>query len=353
MALPLPGYSSLGSQIVNKLSDLDKMDLLNQQIKQQKIESDQQNQLFPGKLEQQKIANQLSKLQAQQYVPKTEAETAYKNALTGRMNFQQQNPLYGQPGVAGQIGAAQISNPETARIIMNALTNRQDQIQANSDLNAKRAAGYSFNSLSMPDKEFLTSQAAGMGINRDEAIKRFNSGENINQMAISEGFDPNNLPEPIYPLTQSGQTQLKQRQAANSEIKVLGKRISDAMAPFSRQIGGYSPAQIANALAGKNEDQQAKLLAARALQPELAAIRLRMGGGNVGIEAIREMTHSSMGQIKNLQALVSPEVYSKTNEYVDQWLTEAVEAANKKSTEGVAKKENKSSNSDNDPLGIR
>lgn len=362
MALPLSEYKSLGSQVINQLRQLDQLGLLNEQEKAAKLENqfspqfnkmklEQQNQLFPEELKKQQLANQLMQLQNQQYVPKTEAETSYKNALTGRINFQQQNPLYGQPGVAGQIGAAQISDPKTAQIIMNSLANTQAQRQAQADLNYKRAQGYDFNTLPMNERSYLLSQAAGLGIEPNEALKRFNRGETIDQMAIKEGFDPQNKPDPVYPLTPAGQTQLKQRQSANAEIKVLGKKISDAMAPFSRQIGGYSPAQIVNSLAGKNQDQQAKLLAARALQPELAAIRLRMGGGNVGIEAIREMTHSSMGQIKNLQALVSPEVYAKTNEYVDQWLTEAVEAANKKAMQGVSKKEE--SSQDNDPLGIR
>ena len=342
MALPLPEYKSLGSQVVNQLKQLDEIGLIDEQVKSYKEQSNRKNQLFPEELKKQQLANQLAKLQQDQYIPKTQAETDYKNALTSRMNFQQKNPLYGQSGAAGQIGAAQISDPKTAKLIMNSLTQQQAQRQAQAELNSKRAQGYDFNTLPMNDRSYLLSQAAGLGIEPNEALKRFNRGETIDQMASQEGYDPHNKPEPVYPLTPAGQTQLKQRQAANAEIKVLGKRISDAMAPFSRQISGYSPVQVSQALSGKKPDQQAKLLAARALQPELAAIRLRMGGGNVGIEAIREMTHSSMGPIKNLQGLVSPEVYSKTNEYVDQWLTEAVEAANKKAMQGVAKKEEKS-----------
>jgi hypothetical protein len=371
MPLPLPEYKSLGSQIVNQLNKLSQNQLLNEQVhgaqidnefspqfnqmklQQGKEQSARQNQLFPEELKKLQNANQLSKMKLDQYLPKSQSDIAYKNALTGKMDFQQKNPLYGQPGVAGQIGAAQISDPRISQMIMNSLNNKQQQIQSNADLNSKRSEGYTFNTLPMPNRQYLLAQAAGMGIEPNEASARFNKGETIDQMAKKEGFDYNNKPEPVYPLTPAGQTQLKMRQAANSEIQILGKKISDAMAPYSRNIMGYSPVQVSEALKGKNPDSQAKLLAARALQPELASIRLRMGGGNVGIEAIREMTHSSMGKINNLQELVSPDVYSKTNEYVDKWLTEAVEAANKKATEGVAKKENKSSNDENDPLGIR
>lgn len=365
MVLPLMNPQSLGSQIVNKLNQLKQNQLLGEQVTSAKQQNEvnprlnqlkmqgleNENQLFPHQLRQKELANKLSEMELEQYKPKTEAETAYKNALINKMNFQQSNPLYGQPGVAGQIGAAQISNPEIAKIIMQSIGKTQDQRQAKADLDRKRAEGYTFNSLPMPERQYLLAQAAGMGIEPNEAAALFNKGKTISDMAKSQGYDANNLPEPVYPLTPAGQTQLKMRQAANAEIKVMGDKIAKAMAPYSRKILGYSPAQIAEAIQGKNPESQAKLLAARALQPELAAIRLRMGGGNVGIEAIREMTNTSMGHINALESLVSPNVYLKANQYVDDWLTEAVEAANKKATQGVEKKSSKNEN--NDPLGIR
>lgn len=361
---------SLGEMILQRMgqanqnalmrSQLDAQNIQNQfapkknelYLKQAQEQGERKNKLFPLELKKQQ-------LELENFQPRTEAEMAYKQAQTNKLNFLNENPLYGQPGAAGQLGAAELlkrnpqlsSTPGAANLILNALNTNQNAKQSLADLNYQRASGYSFNSLPMNDRSYLLAQAAGMGIEPNEAIKRFNKGETVDQMASAEGYDPNNKPEPVYPLTPAGQTQLKMRQAANDEIKVLGKKISDAMAPYSRKILGYSPKQISEALKGKNEESQAKLLAARALQPELASIRLRMGGGNVGIEAIREMTNSSMGHINNLQALVSPEVYSKTNEYVDQWLTDAVDAANKRATQGVAKKSQK--NEDNDPLGIR
>lgn len=353
-----PAYNnpSLGEQITDRLRKMHQNELLNEQIKGAKQENqfnpqlnqlkmqamqqqaERQNQLFPEELKKNQLSNQLSQMQIEDYAPRTQTERAYKNALTQKMEFQRQNPLYGQAGAAGQIGAAQLSDPETAKMIMNALASSQSSRQSQTDLNNKRAEGYSFNSLPTNERSYLIAQAAGMGVEPNEAINMFNKGKTVDQMAIEQGYDPNNKPEPVYPLTSSGQTQLKMRQAANAEIKVLGDKISKAMSPYSRKILGYSPVQIVEAMKGENKDSQAKLLAARALQPELASIRLRMGGGNVGIEAIREMTNSSMGHIGSFESLVSPEVYEKTNEYVDKWLTEAVEAANKKSTEGVRSK---------------
>jgi hypothetical protein len=71
-----------------------------------------------------------------------------------------------------------------------------------------------------------------------------------------------------------------------------------------------------------------------------------MGGGNVGIEAIREMTGTSMGHLNIVQGMVSPGVYKKANEYVDEWLSDAVDAANKKATQGFSSKKGKSKESE-------
>jgi hypothetical protein len=52
-------------------------------------------------------------------------------------------------------------------------------------------------------------------------------------------------------------------------------------------------------------------------------------GGNIGIEAIREVNNQSMGNIKSFQGLVSPKVYSAAQNYVDQWINQGADAANK------------------------
>jgi hypothetical protein len=356
MAIPLetesPIRRTLGTASkVNSLAG----DFINQLIKQKQSEMDIQqaqaaeerkNQLFPEELKKLQMQNELFK-------PQSEADIANKTAQTNRMNFQQQNPLYGQAGTAGQIGAAELlrrnpqlaSDPNASNIIMNALNIGQQSKQSSADLNQKRAEGYTFHSLPVPNKSYLLAQAAGMGIEPNEAAQRFNKGETIDQMASNEGFDPNNKPDPIYPLTTSGQTSLKQRQAALTEMGKLGKTISDWSAPYSRKIMGFSPNQIKDALTGKNKDQQAKFLAARMLFPEQSAIRLRSMSGNVGIEAIRELTDKAMGNGRILESLVSPDVYQKANDLVEEAIGSSVEAANKKVLQAVSPK--KSSEKEN------
>jgi len=361
----LPAYQSPGTQVFNNLSGLRNMQLQQQQLEAYKKEMEMKNQLFPGQLKQQELANKLAELQVsgypeqlqkqhlanklaqmeiEQYVPKTKAETAYKNALVRKMNFQQENPLYGQPGIAGQLGAANIASPQDADIIRNSLMNTQDQRQAEAELNRKRAEGYTFNSMPMPNRQYLLAQAAGMGIEPNEAAARFNKGETVDQMAVSQGLDPNNKPDPIYPLTTAGQTQLKSRQASLAELNKMGKIISDWAGPYARRISGYSPAQVKDALLGKNKDQQAKFLAARMLAPEQQAIRIKAMGGNVGIEAIREMTDLSLMHGKIFESLVSPEIFKKANDYVEEAIFDSVNAANKAATKSIGSKMETSSN---------
>lgn len=318
MPLPLPAYESLGDMIQNSLAKHQEARLREEQIK---------NALVKNKFAE----------------PQIQSEIASKNANANRMNFQLQNPAYGQPGVAGQLAVADLirKNPNMLSD-PNALNTLERSIQAGlsgkesqNALQNKQAAGYDFNSLPVSTKEYVLAQAAGMGIYPDDARKMLTSGKSLSDIATEKGFDPNNLPEPIYPLTKAGQTQLKQRKAAIEELGKLGKTISSWAGPYSQQIAGYSPLQVKDALTGKNKDQQAKFLAARMLAPEQAAIRIKAMGGNVGIEAIREMTEKSMMNGHALQALVKPDVFIKANEYVEEAIKDAVDAANKAATQSI------------------
>jgi hypothetical protein len=286
------------------------------------------------------------------------ARVPFINAQTERENFLTANPLLSLGGTAGQVGAIQYiqQHPELFGSTQNQTTN-QSPNQSNSQigtglnnysqmirdslltqlqkdqslaqLNTQRAQGQNYLALTPDQKNFVLAQGAGMGIEPTEMAKYLLSGKTVSDIAKEKGFDPNNLPEPIYALTPSGRTQLERRQQAQAEINVLDKKLTEAMAPYSRRVMGYSPKQIGEALSGTNDDTQAKFLAASALQPEMAQIRLRLGGGNVGIEAIRELTKSSMGHINHLQSTISPSVYKKAQEYMNSWLNEAANAANR------------------------
>ena len=336
MPLPLPAYESLGEMIQNSLAKHQEGRLREEQIKNALIKNKFAEPEAKASLEKKQLANKL-------YEPSTNADIASKTANANRMNFNLQNPLYGQAGMAGQLGAAELlrQNPNIAKD-PNALKMLERSMQASlggkesqNALQTKQASGYDFNSLPVSTKEYMLAQAAGMGIYPDEARKMLTSGKSLSDIALEKGFDPEDLPEPIYPLTKADQTQLKQRKASIAELNTLGKTISTWAGPYSQQIAGYSPLQVKDALTGKNKDQQAKFLAARMLAPEQAAIRIKAMGGNVGIEAIREMTEKSMMNGHALQALVKPDVFIKANELVEEAIKDAVDSANKAATKSI------------------
>lgn len=200
---------------------------------------------------------------------------------------------------------------------------------ARADYYNKMASGYDFKSLPPTEKSYLIAQAAGMGVEPQTAAMYFNNGGTLNSLASSKGLDQNNLPAPIYAATPQTVQLIQRRSQALNEINTIQPQITSGMAPYARQFNGYSPSQIADAIQNDNPDQQARFLAARALMPEMASLRLKAMGGNIGIEAIKEVNNQSMGNIKSFQSLVSPKVYTAAQNYVDNWINQGAEAANK------------------------
>lgn len=370
-----PGLAGVGA--AQNIIGQQFMNALNNQRAQQLA---MQNQYLPQSLQQQlqaeQLKNALSQVDLKYADPMAAAKLKEQQANTSLKQFNLQHPLLTMPGVAGQLGAYQYlrdgdakASPNSAGsagapgftgspqvggvgmnlpgwynmgngspssspsslsdILMNSLNTQMRAQSAKAQLDIKRAGGYEFSRLPIDFKNQVIAQAQGLGYAPEEAMNQLMSGKTIQDLAIARGFDPNNMPDPIYGLTSASRNQLQRRQTALAEINSLGNKISDAMAPYARRFSGYSPLQVSQALGGEKEDDQAKFLAARALQPELAAIRIRMANGNVGIEAIRELTSTSMGNINVMQSLVSPSVYRQASKYIDQWLNDAANAANK------------------------
>lgn len=322
------------------------------------------------------LDNEIKRIKAQYASPLAEATIAHQNALTKGIpaqtalreaqaqsqNFKTQNPLVGQPGVLGQIAGALYlqqhpelsgnigSSQNLADLTMQGARTGLTEKNALSDYYHKRTQAYNYSSLPVDQKSALLAHAAGMGIDPNEATQSFMNGKTIADLATENGFDPSDLPDPIYPATKTSITQIQRRQQAKNEINTLNPILTNAIAPYSRRIAGYSIPQIADAISGDNPDQQAKFLAARALMPEMASLRAKAMGANVGIETIREISNASMGHIKAFESLVDPDIYKKANEYVDTWIDKAVTAANKVGLQpGKANKEKISDQLRNSP----
>jgi hypothetical protein len=178
-------------------------------------------------------------------------------------------------------------------------------------------------------KSYMIAQLAGMGIDPSRSVAMLSQGKTIPQIAQENGFDPNNLPQPDFLPSKGVTDQLKKRQAALAESKVIDKFVSDGLGPYSRTIAGMSPKQIGEALTGQNPEGQSNFLAARALAPESSNIRLMLAQGQPGISAVQDIMKKSMQDVSAYQGLVSPEVYKQTQDKILSKLEEAFGEAEK------------------------
>lgn len=229
--------------------------------------------------------------------------------------------------IAGLIGGQ--SSP--ADIIKQSLLSSINKNKALGDYYQKRSNSYAYSTAPINYKNYITAQLAGAGIDPDQGINEMvNQGATLDDILQQHGFDKNTRPAPDYFATGTNQTQLVQRQARLAEVNNLENVMKNAMAPYAQTVAGFSPSQIKDALSGSDPDKQAQFLAARALQPELAIIRANMAQGSVGQDAIKALVDKGLGNVKVYQAQVTPKVYSKMQDYMNQWLTGAVNSANAK-----------------------
>ncbi len=213
--------------------------------------------------------------------------------------------------------------------LQNQLTiNPDNLVQALKDHQAL-TTGRSFITLPQDQKNAMVAQASGMGIDPLVASKMFMNGSTLQDMAKQQGFNPSNMPDPIYPTTKTSLDTIQRRQQAIAEINTLNPILTEAIAPFARRFNGYSPAQIAGAISGEDPEKQARYLGASTLMPDLQALRVKAMGGQVSAQAINEISEASMARLKAFSGLVSPEVYKQSQQYVDQWLQLGADRANK------------------------
>ena len=207
---------------------------------------------------------------------------------------------------------------------------------AQADYYQKLANGYNYKNLTTPQKNSVIGQAVALGYTPLQAINAYNNGATISDLAKAKGIDPNHLPPPIYAPEDKIIGMVQQTNRALAEINTIQPEMTAALAPYSRRFEGYSPKQIGEALSNQNPDSQSRYLAARGLIPEMSAMRLKaMGGTQIGIEAMKDVAEKSMANLKALQPFVSPQVYAKSQSYIDQWINQAAVAANKIATAGT------------------
>lgn len=233
---------------------------------------------------------------------------------------------------------------------------------AQANLATQESNNYPWRMMPPQQKQQTLAYAAGAGIPPQEVINGVNKGMSLPDIYRANGIDPNNPPPPVYPNTPAMITQQQRRNIADAELNPLQSFVTNSMAPYSRRIAGFSPLQISQALAGTNKDDQANLIAATTLQPEIQGMRMRVLGGNVAVTQIGEFIDNAQGRLKMFQPLISPDVYKQAQTIVNQKINDAMSAANKaqanlpmstQQAQNNLQQAQGQNSSSNDPLGIR
>ena len=274
-----------------------------------------------------------------------------------------QTKVGGTPKANGELANYIVSHPEASQEeIRNAYEEIHGKKMEHEDTIINRSkdvvAGNSFDKLPTNDKKQSVALMKGMGVDPVEAVAYLRQkGNSPSSYAKEKGIDVTKV-EPDYA---AGEQNIKMAQQANAymdEIDTLDKHINDGLGKYQNKIMGYSLEQIADAAEGSNPDQQARALAARALLPELNSLRLKIAGGNIGIEALRELEHKSLGKLNVLESLVDSETYTKAQNYMTKWIKEAGQVRVKSLVNNsmlktkLQKGADKESGMGNDPLGL-
>lgn len=211
-----------------------------------------------------------------------------------------------------------------------------------------------FQSLPPDTRNNMIAQGRGLGLNPNQTVSFISSGGDLNKLSSDMAASGQNTIPQYAPAAKNVQ-QAQLSTAALSSLNDIEPTITNALAPYSRQIFGHSPKLMAQEFTGTAPESQAQALAARALAPEISSLRLKAMNANVGIEAIKEVQDKSMLELNNFQGAVSPKVFKLANQYMDQWITKMNQSYNNSLYNKTGQSPTASSTilPPHDPLGIR
>lgn len=270
------------------------------------------------------LANALQSKALEHYEEKFGLEKQLKQA---QIQKALQTKVGGSPKANGELANYIVSHPDASQ---EDIRKAYEEIhgsklaheQAVTNRSVDMTTGTGFDKLPVDEKKRAVGLTTAMGIDPVEGTQLLRSGKTLEQIAKDKGQDLGDL-VPVYPLGTENVKQLQRRSGYVAELKNLEQKVAKPLAKYPAKVRGYSLDQIADSLDNKNPDEMGQVLAARALSPEIAALRLKVAGGNIGIEAINELTNKSMGQMKIIEGLVDTPTYLATQKYITQWLEEA------------------------------
>lgn len=212
---------------------------------------------------------------------------------------------------------------EHIKSLKNAFARNQEHEQTIINRSKDVVAGNSFDKLPTNDKKQSVALMKGMGVDPVEAVSYLRqSGNSPSTYAQEKGIDIHQV-VPDYSAGEQNIKMAQQAAAYQQELKPLEKHIMEGLGEYQGKLMGYSMKQIAEAAEGKNTPKQARALAARALLPELNALRLKIMGGNIGIEALKELEHKSLGELKIIDGLVDKKTFKEAQRLMGEWIDEA------------------------------
>lgn len=210
-----------------------------------------------------------------------------------------------------------------------AKTQKSKISSAGSSEDRKRQLTTPWANMTTTQRENMAALANGLRIRPDAFTKGMLEGKTFEQIGAENGYSPQDIESvmPKYFATASNVTQQNQREQNLAELEVMEDTITDWMAPYARKFAGMSPKQIADSFGGKNIDSLAKYYAALSLQPEMAALRIKVMGGNMSHAGLEEIVKLALGKGKISEAMVGPEVYKKMQHYTQELLKKGAEAS--------------------------
>jgi ribosomal protein L23 len=270
------------------------------------------------------LANSMKAKANAHYEEKFNLDKQYKEAQIKNLL---QKKLGGNVKANGELANFMVSHPDaTQEDIRKAYEEihgkKMDHEQTIIDRSKDVVAGNSFDKLPTNDKKQAVALMKGMDVDPVASVSWLRSGKTPTDYAKEHNIDINT----VVPRYSAGEQNIKDAQrvdAYQAEIKSFETHITDGLKKYQNKVNGYSLKQIADAAEGKNTDEQAKALAARALVPELNALRLKIMGGNIGIEALNELKHTSLSELKIIQSLVDTKTYKAAQDYMSKWINEA------------------------------
>lgn len=314
------GYSM--SQIPGKLADEKKQRELANQLKSLEVEHKPKEYALTDQGK--SLANALQSKALEHYEEKFGLEKQLKQAQIQKALQQQ---VGGNPKANGELANYIVSHPDaTQEDIRKAYEeihgSKLAHEQAVTNRSVDITSGSSFDKLPVNDKKREIGLMTAMGVDPIEAASMLRKGTSASEYAKQQGIDISQV-TPKYALGEQNIKDIQRTSAYFDELGGLEKNITEGLGEYQNKIKGYSLEQIADQLAGDNPEKVGKALAARALLPELSALRLKVQGGNIGIEAIRELENKSLGHLNVVESLVDKPTYLAMQRYMNQWLQEA------------------------------